>query len=163
MPQASRRPPKRCLRRYPTCCCGGSRNGDRGAGFRPFAPTGSRVPPGIGGDMRVRLPDRELFGRGEALDEHGRLAPAPCRRRLADDHGRRCLSGRGRAAGSPAGTGARQLMAGRELVFAPLGGIGEIGMNLSIYGVGDGAAAAMADRRLRRLLCRPRSTCPASI
>jgi ribonuclease J len=28
-------------------------------------------------------------------------------------------------------------MAG-ELVFAPLGGIGEIGMNLSIYGVGDG-------------------------
>jgi len=30
-------------------------------------------------------------------------------------------------------------MAGRELVFAPLGGIGEIGMNLSIYGFGDGA------------------------
>jgi ribonuclease J len=30
-------------------------------------------------------------------------------------------------------------MAGRELVFAPLGGIGEIGMNLSIYGVDDGA------------------------
>ena len=29
-------------------------------------------------------------------------------------------------------------MAARELVFAPLGGIGEIGMNLSIYGVGDG-------------------------
>ncbi len=29
-------------------------------------------------------------------------------------------------------------MAGAELVFAPLGGIGEIGMNLSIYGVGDG-------------------------
>jgi len=29
-------------------------------------------------------------------------------------------------------------MAGRELVFAPLGGIGEIGMNLSIYGLGDG-------------------------
>jgi ribonuclease J len=28
-------------------------------------------------------------------------------------------------------------MAGAELVFAPLGGIGEIGMNLSIYGVGD--------------------------
>jgi ribonuclease J len=29
-------------------------------------------------------------------------------------------------------------MAGPELTFAPLGGIGEIGMNLSIYGVGDG-------------------------
>ena len=26
----------------------------------------------------------------------------------------------------------------RELVFAPLGGVGEIGMNLSIYGLGDG-------------------------
>ncbi len=29
-------------------------------------------------------------------------------------------------------------MAPNELVFAPLGGIGEIGMNLSIYGFGDG-------------------------
>ena len=29
------------------------------------------------------------------------------------------------------------MMAQGELVFAPLGGIGEIGMNLSIYGVGD--------------------------
>ena len=25
----------------------------------------------------------------------------------------------------------------QELVFAPLGGVGEIGMNLSIYGIGD--------------------------
>src|SRR6202142_517521 len=29
------------------------------------------------------------------------------------------------------------MMAHNELVFAPLGGIGEIGMNLSIYGFGD--------------------------
>src|SRR5436190_9967977 len=28
-------------------------------------------------------------------------------------------------------------VAGDELVFAPLGGVGEIGMNLSIYGLGD--------------------------
>ena len=28
---------------------------------------------GIGGDMRVRLPDRDLDGRCEALDEHGQL------------------------------------------------------------------------------------------
>ena len=27
--------------------------------------------------------------------------------------------------------------AGEELVFAPLGGVGEIGMNLSIYGFGN--------------------------
>src|SRR5258708_6875308 len=26
----------------------------------------------------------------------------------------------------------------QELVFAPLGGVGEIGMNLSVYGLGDG-------------------------
>ena len=26
----------------------------------------------------------------------------------------------------------------QQLVFAPLGGVGEIGMNLSIYGLGDG-------------------------
>jgi len=28
---------------------------------------------GIGGDMRVRLPEREFSGRCEALDERGRL------------------------------------------------------------------------------------------
>ena len=28
--------------------------------------------------------------------------------------------------------------AGEELVFAPLGGVGEIGMNLALYGIGDG-------------------------
>jgi BirA family biotin operon repressor/biotin-[acetyl-CoA-carboxylase] ligase len=28
---------------------------------------------GIGGQMRVRLPDREIFGRGEGLDDSGRL------------------------------------------------------------------------------------------
>ena len=32
-------------------------------------------------------------------------------------------------------------MAGPELLFAPLGGIGEIGMNLSIYGCRRRAAA----------------------
>ena len=34
-----------------------------------------------------------------------------------------------------------------ELVFAPLGGVGEIGMNFSIYGLGDEprAAALVAD------------------
>ena len=29
------------------------------------------------------------------------------------------------------------MVAPQKLVFAPLGGVGEIGMNLSIYGVGD--------------------------
>jgi ribonuclease J len=28
----------------------------------------------------------------------------------------------------------------RELLFAPLGGVGEIGMNLALYGIGEGAS-----------------------
>jgi BirA family biotin operon repressor/biotin-[acetyl-CoA-carboxylase] ligase len=46
---------------------------DRGAGFRAIREDWVARAAGIGGDMRVRLPDRELFGRFEALDEHGRL------------------------------------------------------------------------------------------
>ena len=46
---------------------------NRGAGFRAIRDDWLARATGIGGDMRVRLPDRELFGRFEALDEHGRL------------------------------------------------------------------------------------------
>ncbi len=45
----------------------------RGASFAPIRADWVAHAAGIGGDMRVRLPDRELFGRGETLDEHGRL------------------------------------------------------------------------------------------
>jgi len=45
----------------------------RGAGFAGIRADWMARATGIGGDMRVRLPDRELLGRGEALDEHGRL------------------------------------------------------------------------------------------
>ena len=45
----------------------------RGAGFADIRADWIARAAGIGGDMRVRLPDREIFGRGEALDEHGRL------------------------------------------------------------------------------------------
>ena len=107
----------------------------RGAGFAAIRADWVARAAGIGGDMRVRLPDRELLGRGEALDEHGRLLL-----RLADGSVQAIAAGEvfplGAApAGIPAAR-ARRLMP-EELVFAPLGGIGEIGMNLSIYGVGD--------------------------
>ena len=47
----------------------------------------------------------------------------------------------------------------QQLVFAPLGGVGEIGMNLSIYGVGDerqgaGSQWISASRSRQRNTCR---------
>jgi BirA family transcriptional regulator, biotin operon repressor / biotin---[acetyl-CoA-carboxylase] ligase len=45
----------------------------RGADFAAIRADWVARAAGIGGDMRVRLPDRELLGRGEALDQHGRL------------------------------------------------------------------------------------------
>jgi BirA family transcriptional regulator, biotin operon repressor / biotin---[acetyl-CoA-carboxylase] ligase len=45
----------------------------RGAGFAAIRAEWMAAAVGIGADMRVRLPDRELIGRGETLDENGRL------------------------------------------------------------------------------------------
>jgi BirA family transcriptional regulator, biotin operon repressor / biotin---[acetyl-CoA-carboxylase] ligase len=45
----------------------------RGAGFGDIRTAWIARGAGIGGDMRVKLPDREIFGRGEGLDERGRL------------------------------------------------------------------------------------------
>jgi len=46
---------------------------NRGLGFAGIRADWMMRAAGIGGDMRVRLPGRELLGRGEALDERGRL------------------------------------------------------------------------------------------
>ena len=49
----------------------------------------------------------------------------------------------------------------RELLFAPLGGVGEIGMNFALYGIGEGAQAHAGSRSTSA--CRSRATiCPAS-
>jgi BirA family biotin operon repressor/biotin-[acetyl-CoA-carboxylase] ligase len=45
----------------------------RGAGFTDIRADWIARAAGIGGDMRARLPDREVIGRGEGLDEQGRL------------------------------------------------------------------------------------------
>jgi BirA family biotin operon repressor/biotin-[acetyl-CoA-carboxylase] ligase len=45
----------------------------RGAGFGYIRADWIARAAGIGGDMRAKLPDREIFGRGEGLDERGRL------------------------------------------------------------------------------------------
>jgi hypothetical protein len=52
-----------------------------------------------------------------------------------------------------------------ELSFAPLGGVGEIGMNLSIYGLGDRhqrswLAIALASPSVMRSTCRHRPDRP---
>jgi BirA family transcriptional regulator, biotin operon repressor / biotin---[acetyl-CoA-carboxylase] ligase len=46
---------------------------DRGGGFAAVRADWVAKVAGIGGDIRVRLPGRELEGRGEAIDEQGRL------------------------------------------------------------------------------------------
>jgi len=45
----------------------------RGGGFPEIRADWTARAAGIGGDMRARLPDREIIGRGEGLDDHGRL------------------------------------------------------------------------------------------
>jgi BirA family biotin operon repressor/biotin-[acetyl-CoA-carboxylase] ligase len=45
----------------------------RGSGFRSIRADWLDRATGIGGEMRVRLADREFFGRCEALDDSGRL------------------------------------------------------------------------------------------
>jgi BirA family biotin operon repressor/biotin-[acetyl-CoA-carboxylase] ligase len=45
----------------------------RGAGFQSIRTDWLDRAMGIGGEMRVRLPNREFSGRAEALDERGRL------------------------------------------------------------------------------------------
>lgn len=46
---------------------------NRGAGFAAIRADWVAQAAGIGGDLRVRLPGRELLGRFETLDERGRL------------------------------------------------------------------------------------------
>src|SRR5215467_5198452 len=67
---------------------------------------------GLGGELTARLGARELTGRFEALDEAGRLLL-----RL------------------PGGS-LETIAAGEVFPVAPPGGVGEIGMNLSLYGLG---------------------------
>ena len=82
-------------------------------------------------------PSGEFSGRGEALDERGRLLLRLADGSLRDGLRRRRIPARQRAGRPAPATGRGRLMARDELVFASLGGIGEIGMNLSIYGVGE--------------------------
>ena len=52
---------------------GGWRSGAAARASPRSAPTGSSAPPASASEIRVRLPERELSGRFEGLDEAGRL------------------------------------------------------------------------------------------
>ena len=119
----------------------------RGAGFAAIRAEWLSHAAGIGGDIVVRLPDRELCGKFETLDRMGRLMlRLPAGKLEAITAGEVFAQGvvarpqgwlRARRAWLRARR-ARPMARGSELLFAPLGGVGEIGMNLALYGLGDG-------------------------
>ena len=106
----------------------------------------------------VRLAeDQELVGRFETS-----TTPAGwcCRCRMA---ARKTITA-GDVVATAGRSTAMALMAepGDELVFAPLGGVGEIGMNLALYGLGDRAPPAAGSSSISASPS-PARTCRASI
>ncbi len=99
----------------------------RGEGFAAIRADWLKRAAGLGQEIRVRLPEREFSGLFEGLDDAGRLLVQQAGVRDAG-HRRRSIRFREFHA---------MTQGAQELVFAPLGGVGEIGMNLAIYGLGD--------------------------
>ena len=88
---------------------------------------------GVGGPVTVQLGGRTVTGTFETIDDGGHLIVA-----TADGRRMPIASGEVFFGDAAASSGGRGLMARPdELTFAPLGGVGEIGMNLSIYGLGN--------------------------
>src|SRR5262245_43021668 len=128
-----RRP--RCSPRCRTRYSNGSHNGTRARGARPPAPTGSPAPPASVKPCGCVLP----IAKSSAASRRS-IPPAAsccaCPTALPPPSPRATCSCRSGL--SPPRPAERNTMAGTsdELVFAPLGGLGEIGMNLAIYGFG---------------------------
>ena len=118
---------------------------DRGAGFAAIRADWLARAAGIGKPIRVKTGDGELAGTFEAIDDAGRLVL-----RLADGTMQAVAAGDvfirlgevGRRMAGPQG----------ELVFAPLGGVGEIGMNLVDLRARRRAPPHLARRRCRRVV-----------
>ena len=111
---------------------------DRGEGFARIRGDWLAVAPKAGEPIRVSDGSGERTGQFAGLDAGGRLLLD-----LADGKRQEIAAGDvfplKSARGSVRPASARLKMAApqQDLVFAPLGGVGEIGMNLSIYGLGD--------------------------
>ena len=104
---------------------------DNGRGFGEIRRLWLERAAGLGQRVAIQTGGSTVEGTFDTLDEIGLHGDQDIRRQAGSDLGRRCLFrlrglGRGRLMARP-----------DELTFAPLGGVGEIGMNLSIYGLGN--------------------------
>ena len=102
---------------------------NRGQGIAEIIAQWRSAAGGIGQKITVNLPDRSLSGQFAGIDEDGRLML---------DIGRRHGSAASPRAMYFLDRNKAQSLNGKqdELVFLPLGGVGEIGMNLALYGYG---------------------------
>ena len=126
------------------------RSGTRARASPPSAPIGSRAPPVWARTSGCGSPTARVVGRFEALDEAGGLAAALPDGSVDDHRGRRRRSSaRVRRAATRADR-SRMARPTDELVFAPLGGVGEIGMNLVDLRLRRRAPPAMDRGRSRR-------------
>ena len=129
---------------------------DNGRGFADIRKLWLERAYGLGERVAIQNGAVTVEGTFDTLDEAGCLIV-----RTAD--GKRVPITAGEVYFGSAGFGEGLLMARPdELTFAPLGGVGEIGMNLSIYGLGNRHAALLARGRSRRLLRRRRASARAS-
>ena len=139
----------------------------RGAALHAFARDWLARAAGLGGRSACACRIASIVRRIRGHRSTAAVCYCACRRTDRDRHGRRCHSAGEVVIGVQGlrSTSQRRqpvMPASDELVFAPLGGVGEIGMNLALYGLGDAAPQDM-DRGRFRLSLRGRGICRASI
>ena len=104
---------------------------DNGRGFADIRGCGWNAPRASATGLRSRPASTTVEGTFDTIDETGCLI-------VRTAEGKRDADRRRRGLFRFSGFGGSGLMARPdELTFAPLGGVGEIGMNLSIYGLGN--------------------------
>ena len=124
--------PRNCLRRCRTPGLSFAASGTMVAALAKSAGSGWRARPGSGRRVAITSGGATIEGTFDTIDEKG-MYDRPDRGRQAD-----ARSSAGDVYfGSAASRGTSLMARPDELTFAPLGGVGEIGMNLSIYGLGN--------------------------
>src|SRR5499427_5752619 len=137
LPPAHRLRRRRCFARSRSRCSDASRNGMPARAFRPSAPTG--------------LPARAAWAKACVYGSPSANSPAVSRRSTRPAPWccacptatsrpsplAMCSRARRRLPIRRVDRNTQMVRPSDELVFAPLGGVGEIGMNLAVYGFGD--------------------------